>query len=92
MMLNVDVNVKKIQKDVEKLRETIQSLTKRFFIDNFLYFKKKQFFSNRLFFSVVPLGKILEYLQEDYEMMAKEMQHYTDEYKRTVVELRKEKL
>lgn len=25
-------------------------------------------------------------------MMAKEMQHYTDEYKRTVVELRKEKL
>jgi hypothetical protein len=24
--------------------------------------------------------------------MAKEMQHYTDEYKRTVVELRKEKL
>ncbi|CAF3504554.1 unnamed protein product [Rotaria socialis] len=59
----------KIQKDVDKLRETIQSLTK----------------------SVVPLGKILEYLQEDYEMMAKEMQHYTDEYKRTVVELRKEK-
>jgi hypothetical protein len=40
----------------------------------------------------VPLGKILEYLQEDYETMAKEMQHYTDEYKRTVVELRKEKL
>ncbi|CAF0747519.1 unnamed protein product [Adineta ricciae] len=59
----------KIQKDVDKLRETIQSLTK----------------------SVVPLGKILEFLQEDYEMMAKEMQHYTDEYKRTVVELRKEK-
>jgi hypothetical protein len=45
-----------------------------------------------LLLSVVPLGKILEYLQEDYEMMAKEMQHYTDEYKRTVVELRKEKL
>ncbi|CAF0735145.1 unnamed protein product [Rotaria sp. Silwood1] len=59
----------KIQKDVDKLRETIQSLTK----------------------SVVPLGKILEYLQEDYEMMAKEMQHYSDEYKRTVIELRKEK-
>ncbi|CAF0727287.1 unnamed protein product [Adineta steineri] len=59
----------KIQKDVDKLRETIQSLTK----------------------SVVPLGKILEYLQEDYEMMAKEMQHYTDEYKRTIVDLRKEK-
>ena len=46
----------------------------------------------RLFVSVVPLGKILEYLQEDYEMMAKEMQQYADEYKRTVVELRKEKL
>ncbi|UJR33764.1 hypothetical protein I4U23_021191 [Adineta vaga] len=59
----------KIQKDVDKLRETIQSLTK----------------------SVVPLGKILEYLQEDYETMAKEMQQYTDEYKRTIVDLRKEK-
>lgn len=53
-------------------------------------FWKTLFFS--FYFSVVPLGKILEYLQEDYEMMAKEMQHYTDEYKRTVVELRKEKL
>lgn len=45
-----------------------------------------------LIFSVVPLGKILEYLQEDYETMAKEMQQYNDEYKRTVVDLRREKL
>jgi hypothetical protein len=42
--------------------------------------------------SVVPLGKILEYLQEDYEMMAKEMLNYNDEYKQAVTELRKEKL
>lgn len=63
------------------------------------FLNQQIFFCNRklnetlfLIFSVVPLGKILEYLQEDYEMMAKEMQHYTDEYKRTVVELRKEKL
>ncbi|CAF1268034.1 unnamed protein product [Didymodactylos carnosus] len=59
----------KIQKDVDKLQETIQSLTK----------------------SIVPLGKMLEYLQEDYEMMAKELKTHTDDYKKTIVELRKEK-
>ena len=47
----------KIQKEIDKLKESIQTLTK----------------------ASIPLGRTLEFLQEDIEMMQKELTKWTDE-------------
>ena len=48
----------RIQKEIEKLKESIQTLTK----------------------ASIPLGRTLEFLQEDIDMMQKELVKWTEEY------------
>ena len=52
----------RIQKEIEKLRESIQTLTK----------------------ASIPLGRTLEFLQEDIDMMQKELVKWSEEYEQNI--------
>lgn len=58
----------RIQKEIEKLKDSIQTLTK----------------------ASIPLGRTLEFLQEDIDMMQKELVKWTDEYDQNLKQFKRQ--
>lgn len=58
-----------VQKEIDKLRISIQTLTR----------------------SANPLGKVMDYVQEDLDSMQKELQRWKQENKEHALELKRER-
>ena len=88
----------RVQKEIDKLRESIQMLTKAYVQFVLLSFDYIYCYSWSYLFDVwlqcngssVPLGRTLDFLQEDIDMMQKEMAKWSEEYEQNLKLLKRQ--
>lgn len=81
----------RVQKEIDKLKESIQTLTKAYdlFKSSLKWFDFRFLMWNFIFRSI-PLGRTLDFLQEDIDMMQKEISKWSDEYDKNVRDLKRQ--